>query len=453
MAGKRASTGGGNAGRTQLGPFWLWYRANRDEWCICWYDDGGGSKGRSTRRKQTGVRGGEADKPPREAQDALVEHYEAWRKPVQEPVAQALVEAIMADWLIEHAAKNLADPVRYANSIAHWQRFFASERKSGRLTAGPFVSDIKNALVNRFIDMRRSEGASTPTISRDIAALRQPLNWAWKNERIQSAPFIIDVTAKSTPKSLVYTPKQVAALLDAAREQPDREHVALLILIALSTHGRIDAILEMTTDQIQYGLIYFNAPGRAQTKKRRSIVPVAPTLAPWLNELPAGKVIQWKKPSIDSKTGKTVYTLLPADSVKRSFESCLLAAGISAHKLDDKGEPIWLPPRGRLGETKPRPKMVGLGSPNTLRHTCSTEMHTRGVPEAQIDMAAGHLGESTNKRHYRHLRPEYLHAFIDGVESFWADVGQFTNAHLRYPRDTKIVDLASSRAKRSGKNG
>ena len=122
-----------------------------------------------------------------------------------------------------------------------------------------------------------------------------------------------------------------------------------------------------------------------------------------------------------------------------------MAAGICEHACDADGQALWLPPRQRLGESATRPKLVGLGSPNTLRHTTSTEMHRRGVPEAQIETAAGHRGDGTNKRHYRHLRPEYLTQFIDGLESFWADVGKLTQAHLRYQRDTKIVDLAPAR--------
>jgi hypothetical protein len=67
------------------------------------------------------------------------------------------------------------------------------------------------------------------------------------------------------------------------------------------------------------------------------------------------------------------------------------------------------------------------------------------VPEAQIETAAGHRGDTTNKKHYRHLRPEYLNDFIDGVESFWSDVGKLAKVHLRCQRDTKIVDLAPAR--------
>lgn len=451
MAGQRRSVA--PAGRTQLGQFWLWYRGDRDDWCICWYDDGGPDGVRRTGRKSTGIGGGSSDNPPKEAQDALAEHYLASQQPVQKAIDLAYVEGIMADWLLKHAQPNLSDPVRYANSVAHWIEFFADERRAGRLTGPPTVADINTALVQRFQAWRIAAGVSPHTASRDTAALRQPLNWAWKNNMIASAPFVPDIKDKPGPKELVYTVDQIAALLDAARAEPDREHIAMLVMIALSTHGRMQAILELTTDQIQGNLIYFNAPGRRQTKKRRSIVPIAPTLAPWLEDLPTGKVIQWKKPKRSAVTGKIEYELLPAGSVKKSFEKCLLAAGISAVEVDDDGEPVWLPPRAKLGETAPRPKLIGLGSPNTLRHTISTELHRRGVPEAQIDTAAGHSGDSTNKRHYRHLRPDYLKDFIEAVEDLWSEVGKLTTAHLRYQRDTKVVDMGAARSKRKPKNG
>lgn len=83
----------------------------------------------------------------------------------------------------------------------------------------------------------------------------------------------------------------------------------------------------------------------------------------------------------------------------------------------------------------------------------STEMHMRGVPEAQIDSAAGHSGEGTNKRHYRHLRPGYLKDFIAGVEDYWSEVGKLTKVHLRSHCDPKIIDFGAARAHRAGQNG
>ena len=444
MPARQRTAGQGGQTRHQLGPFWLWYRANRDDWNICWYDGGAGG-GRRTRRKSTGIGGGAPDQPPKEASDALAEHYLASQKPVQAPVEQVYVEKLMADWLLQHAQPKLADPVRYANGVVHWQSFFAVEQSAGRLIGPPTVADVTTALVERFHAWRAAQGVSPATISRDTAALRQPLNWAWKRNMIASAPFVPDVRDKSEPRDLVYTVEQVAALLDAAWACEQRHHIHMFIMIMLSTNARVEAVLELDKDvQLRDGRLFFNAPGRQQTKKRRSIVPVCPTLAPWL-EMHGGRAIQWRKPSTDPATGEPRFDLVPVDSIKTAFDKTLIAAGLCEQAIDKNGTELWLPPRRKFGETVARPKLVGIGSPNTLRHTASTEMHRRGVPEAQIETAAGHRGMGTNQKHYRHLRPEYLADFIDGVEAFWADVGRYTDVHLRYQRDTKIVDLATAR--------
>lgn len=441
-----------NAARVQLGPFWLYYRAERDQWFIAWYDDGGNGRSRRTCRKATGVSGTvKAGHPPQAAQDALADHYAAWRKPVEQTPGEAFVEGLLADW-IGHVEKVDNDPERAKDCVRQWLEFFDLERRAGRITRGPFVCDIKRALVERFIDWRmampgkrKGTTISGATVSRELAALRAALRWAWQNERIASAPFIPDVDEKSRPgpKELVYTPEQVARLLEAARRLPERWHVHLFIMTMLSTHGRGEAILELdAVTQIRDGLIYFLAPGARQTKKRRSIVPIAPTLAPWLEGI-TGKVIQYRT---EDKEGN-VHTK-PTSSIKTAFEACLIEAGICEQEIDEDGNAIWLPPRARLKERSRRPKMKGIGSPNTLRHTISTELHTLGVPDAQIDSAAGHAGVGTNKKNYRHLRPGYLKEFIQGVEAYWEKVGQHTTAHLRSQCDPKVVSFASERARR-----
>jgi hypothetical protein len=205
------------------------------------------------------------------------------------------------------------------------------------------------------------------------------------------------------------------------------------MLIALSTCGRSEAILELEGHQVDDGLIYFLAAERTQTSKRRSIVPVAPTLAPWLKDI-EGRVIRYRAELAASKwRDPAVPEFLERDcgDIGKAFEGCLIDAGLSNRVLDARGRPVMLPPRRKLGEIDPRPKLRGLGTPNTLRHTIMTEMHRRGVPEAQIDAAAGHVGEGTNKRNYRHLRPGYLAELIAAVEDYWNEMRTFTTVHLR----------------------
>ena len=179
-------------------------------------------------------------------------------------------------------------------------------------------------------------------------------------------------------------------------------------------------------------MIHFLAPDRQQSSKRRSIVPIAPTLAPWLMGL-QGKVIVYRAEIAEHrrKPGGPTHFERDCYNVGNAFDHCLIEAGPSRVFHDQYGVPVMLPPRRKIGETERRAKLSGIGSPNTLRHTIITEMHRRGVAEAQIETASGHAGEGTNKRNYRHLRPDDLAELIEAVESFWADIDAFTHVHRR----------------------
>lgn len=155
--------------------------------------------------------------------------------------------------------------------------------------------------------------------------------------------------------------EEVAALLEAAWSRPERHHVFLYTLIALSTCGRSEAILDLHDHQIADGLIYFLDPKDDQTSKRRSIVPIAPTLAPWLSGM-RGKVIRyraeiaptrWADPNVPEYFERDCYDL------GKAFDACLVEAGIAQPVLDISGEPVMLPARAKLGEAVPRPRVGG----------------------------------------------------------------------------------------------
>ncbi len=437
-----------SAGRVQLGPYWLEYRAERDDWSICWYDP----TARTRRRRKTGVGGGGGSTPPEAAREALARHYLEASKPAEpQPKADAMVPEILTGWMRDHVAQK-ADSARYAISVQHLLRFFDQEKSAGRIVGGVTVADINRQFVDRFITFRKGEGVGGHTISRDLAALRGGLNWAWREDLIEAAPFVRDVDAKdkAKPRDLTYTMEQVAGLLEAAWALPERHHVFLYTMIALSTCGRSEAILDLHDHQLDRGLIFFLDPDRDQTSKRRSVVPIAPTLAPWL-EGASGKIIRyraeiarrkWKDPDTPEYFERDCYDL------GNAFDACLIDAGLSRPVTSKDGKPIMLPPRKKLGETHPRPKLAGRGTPNTLRHTIITEMHARGVAEAQIEAAAGHVGEGTNKRNYRHLRPDYLAGLIESVEAYWQDMKRYTTVHLRSQCGPTVVSLTASRAGR-----
>lgn len=403
--------------RVKLGDFWLHWRKDRNQWAIQWND----ARAKTSRGISTGIRDFNDGNPPSEAIQALAAHYATHGKP--DPVKdfdQASVSRLMSLWLAQQGSKK-ARAAQYGYSVRHWQRFFDSE--GGNITVDHLTDD---AFIQRFYDMRLNEGVSGETIFGDRAALMRALKWAVEKRALPYVPQIlgVDPELRSDPKDVEYSPEQVAAILEAAWAHTDRHHVHMFMLISLSTHGRTEAILEMESDQIKNGLIFFNAPGRKQTTKKRTIVPIAPSLLPWIQER-KGKIITYRamlaKPKwADPETPE--YFERPTYSIRRAFGRCLTDAGL----IDSEGKP-W-------------------GSPNSLRHTIHTYLQTVGVPQAQIDAAAGHSSERGSGRNYTHLRPGYLKQFIEAVEGYWADMDKLTKVHRRNQIGTKIISLPTKKA-------
>src|SRR3546814_3010250 len=137
------------------------------------------------------------------------------------------------------------------------------------------------------------------------------------------------------------------------------------------------AILYLPDHQFDRGLIYFLDPDRDQTSKRRSIVPIAPTLAPWL-EGAAGKIIKYRAEIAPAKWAdpdEPEYFERDCYDLGKAFDACLVEAGLTRPVIGADGNPVFLPARRKLGETESRPKLRGRGTPNTLRHPTITEMH------------------------------------------------------------------------------
>lgn len=390
----------------RLGEFWLAWRTDRQEWAICWND----SAARTRRRISTGCGDYNDNSAPVEAQEALAKHFHAYGQPEAiDPNQRQSVSVVLTTWLAKEAARK-ARAQQYAYAVAHLQRWLD---RMGGLT----VAALTPERVQSYIDNRRSEGVTGETIQGELAALSRSLKWADLNGMIPYAPRIPRVPAelKSGPKEVEYSKEQIAALLEAAASRVDRIHVQLFAMIMLSTHARVEAVLELDASQIRDGLIYFNAPSRAQTIKKRAIVPVTPTLAKLLPT--SGKVIQqWNARKDGSITGRDVF------SIRKSFANCLIDAGITKN-----GKP-W-------------------GSPNSLRHTIHTQLQRVGVPQAQIDTAAGHATDGGRTgRNYTHLRPEYLKEFCEAIEAYWADLDRLTQVHRRSLIGPNLYDHVTGKA-------
>ncbi len=317
----------------------------------------------------------------------------------------------MADWLTHHVA-NLADPARYACSAQHWLTFFVMQRRAGRLVDGPFVSDLSPELQATFRAWRTTAGAGGHTISRDLAALRGSLNWAWKNQRIDHPPFIMDVPPhqKAPPRDRVLSLEEIGRILDECAGKPEREHLIRFIVIELGIAGRPQAVLELTDANIdlENNLINPNQPGKVHTRKRRPIVPIARFVRPWLEGV-EGQIVKYRVPIAEKHRvpGGPTHSERRTASIRKSWNAACGNAGV----------------RG--------------ASPKTLRHTMLTWLARYGVPKEQREMLAGHRPQGTTSRNYEHLSPSYLLDAIAGVDAFFEQLAQHTQAHVRYSCDTR----------------
>jgi integrase len=175
--------------------------------------------------------------------------------------------------------------------------------------------------------------------------------------------------------------REVAALFNAATT----EHFSLWLVLAFETAARPGAILELRTDQIdlEHRLIDFNPVGRAQTKKRRPVVPICEMLLPYLRNLEPGFVIRWKRDQTE-----------PMKRVQTAFDAALARA-----------------------------KLNPAITPYSIRHTVAVELRKRGVPMAEV---AGFLGDKLEQfattEIYARYAPDYRGAAVRAIDEFFREL-------------------------------
>jgi len=312
------------------------------------------------------------------------------------------VDELISEWLQFHVSL-LAAPDRYHYSVGHLRTLFDDERRAGRLGDKVTVRDLTPQLQARFREWRTASGAGGHTVSRDLAALRGALTWAWKHQRIpKPPPFIADVPAhtRAQPRDRVLSMQEVAAIIDACAGRPDREHLIRFIIIELGTAGRPQAVLELehTNIDLERNLIDPNQPGRTYARKRRAIVPMAKAVRPWVIGI-EGKLIKYRVPVAGDERGPgSVFFERETKSIKTSWNAACKDAGVEG------------------------------ATPKTLRHTMLTWLAERGVPYEQRQVLAGHSARGTTARHYEHLSPSYLKTAIEEVDAYFAELRKLTPA-------------------------
>lgn len=226
------------------------------------------------------------------------------------------------------------------------------------------------AIVKAFTAKQANENYKAGTIRRQLTVLSASLNHAQKERRIEIAPFI-SMPAQSPAKERWLIKKEAIKLLAAC----ENAWLKMFVVLGLYTGQRKAAILELKWSMVDMKAreIDFNAPGRIQTAKKRTKVPMPPELFLHLN------AEKYRKGNVVNRRGEAIK------DIKKGFAQACKDAGL-------KGV-----------------------TPHTLRHTCGTWLAQAGVPIWEISGVLGHSMASTTELYLKHS-PDHLRTSMNRLQ-------------------------------------
>jgi integrase len=207
---------------------------------------------------------------------------------------------------------------------------------------------------------RKALGYSASTIRTDLALLRACLRSRYKDE----APAMW-LPPASAPREQFLSKAEANKLVDAAKSP----HIRLFLILGLATGARASALLDLTWDRVDFdnSTVNFKPPGRAQTNKRRTVVPMNKRARAALLEAQRGTLTEY----VVEFNGK------PVASVKKAIERLAKATGIAV-------------------------------SPHVLRHTCAVWMAQADVPILKISQYLGHTSVAVTASTYARYSPSFM---------------------------------------------
>jgi integrase len=350
-----------------------------DVWYICWTD---GSRSKRVSTRQTDL-----DKAK-----AFFAQWLLMEKAQPVPGAEFTVSDLWTIYFDKH--------VRVKSASVETAEFVWKNLKP-HFGDAPYVSITQDS-VDAYIQKRQlgkiGQKSQGSTIRRELTVMRACLNWCAHAKRKIIEPNTIpyfDMPESAPPRDRWLRPEEIKKMFDAAQTIRRGNRLSRgerFLWLALETAARKTAILELTWDRVDFetGVIHYNVPGRRQTKKRRSSVPISSTLLPVLLR---------------------AYEERRGDLVMENGENIWRTVNIIAEKAGVAGV-----------------------SPHVLRHTAATLMARRGVPLHQI---AGVLGNTI--------------AMVDDVYAHHAPDGLRSAIETISGQEVKPEDLALLQAIKSGK--
>lgn len=378
--------------RFRLGEFWLDSRKGSPYWYIYWLEKV--DKKYRTRKSSTGETDFELAKKKLASKFLLDSDYD------EERPADILV-AVVLDRDMERHGKKLRSVDTNESAIKKWKAFW------GNATIADLGVESK---WQRFLDFMRNqtyrgEPLTESTLKRQLNVGRHAIARAYRKKELVSIPYMPNEFEDGEGRERVLLPAEMAKLLNAAI---DLEHMWRWMLMAIGTTSRPSAVRELTVRQIDFEnkLIRLNPRGRAQTKKRRPMVPICATLLPWLRDWTRKEALVHRgwRGDVTILERIITYNGKPLESIRDGFALLKERAGI-----DD-------------------PEVV----PSSIRHTMATWMVKSRVYEWDREIMLGHREPgSKTTANYVHLDPDFLKDATAAIDAYFEQLQPMVKRPLR----------------------
>ncbi len=372
---------------------WLGKEPSQYVWYIYWYDKAGGRyRRRSTRTEDRS----QAEKALGRFIVELASKEDA--SGTAQPPEQYLIATALR-WYLQERGPEISTKDLVARTVEQFLDFFGPRATVASITPqllkkyqSERMSKRRPKMIhtregNIFVEDRRP--VTNGTVRRELVTLSAALNHAIKNGRLMTAPGIQKPPAPPG-KTRFLTKEEIERLLTNCPEP----HLRLFIALAINTGARKGALLDLKWDQMDFDnrIIYLNPEGRAQTAKRRAIVPMNNYLRDTL---------------IKAKTEQKEYVL---EQIEKSGKEMVLCE----HVISFRNQPVFNVRTG-FRRSCERAGIKGV-TPHTLRHTAGTLMALAGIDLFLIAKVLGHSVQKTTEL-YAHFQPEYLRGAVNALEA------------------------------------
>lgn len=283
----------------------------------------------------------------------------------------------------KHVQVNVIDGARIDNAWKNLAPHF------GALAVSGITDDIVSAYTAKRASGAIGEPANGGTVRLELSYLIACLNWCSHKKR--KPPLVdraavphIELPPASEPRDRWLTTDEIQRLLAAAAEMRQGERLSRIerfLWLALETAARKTAIYTLPWSRVDFetGVIDYNEPGRARTKKRRAVVPISKALLPVLQRAYAER-------------GADDLVMTTPTDIADALDRVAVRAGV--------------------------PDV----SPHVLRHTAATHMARRRVPLWLVAKVLGNTLAMTERVYAKHC-PEDLREAVNTISGGAEGVG------------------------------